>query len=67
MYKSKEKLDDIGTAKSAIDHYTGRESGIYGSNNDLSLSSNSKAHQTQKRQWKASEKDKSPVVDDFTA
>ena len=41
-YKSKEKLEEVG-AKSA----TGRESGgIYGSNNDLSLSSNSKAHQT---------------------
>lgn len=41
QYKSRDKLDD--GAKSA----TGRESGnIYGSHNDLSLSSNSKAHQT---------------------
>lgn len=45
---------------------------MYGSNQDLSLSSNSKAHQTMKRKWKAptgeSAKElKSPHVDDFSA
>ena len=32
---------------------SGRKGNIYGSNTDLSLSSNSKAHGTMKRQWKA--------------
>ena len=42
MYKSKEYLPK-----------SGRDSNQFGSNTDLTLSSNSKATGTQKRQWKA--------------